>query len=192
MLETTKALKFLEYFSIITVSDNKVPNFPWKKYQSEKIDSKTFIKNYEYKGGIIKKDGHELPKTDNFGIVTGFEDLECLDIDLKVFSTAPEQREFWDEFLQNLKDNILDFEDKFVIYKTKNAGFHILYKTKRVQGNLKIAVLKNHKEAILETRGIGGYIFIYDNFLNDKSYQDIQFITDEDREIIFQISKFNI
>ena len=190
MLETTKALKFLEHFSIITVSDNKVPNFPWKKYQSEKIDSKTFIKNYEYKGGIIKKDGHELPKTDNFGIVTGFEDLECLDIDLKVFSTAPEQREFWDEFLQNLNDNILDFEDKFVIYKTKNAGYHILYKTKRVAGNLKLAKLKGHKEAILETRGIGGYIFTYpDNKVSKKSYFEIDYISDDDRQILMSFSK---
>ena len=190
MLETTKALKFLEHFSIITVSDNKVPNFPWKKYQSEKIDSNTFIKNYEYKGGIIKKDGDELPKTDNFGIVTGFEDLECLDIDLKVFSTAPEQREFWDEFLQNLNDNILDFEDKFVIYKTKNAGYHILYKTKRVAGNLKLAKLKGHKEAILETRGIGGYIFTYpDNKVSKKSYFEIDYISDDDREILMSFSK---
>ena len=77
-------------------------------------------------------------------MITGFEYLECIDCDLKVFSTAKEQKEFWEEYTGYLKDNILDFEDKFVIYKTKNAGYHILYKSKRVEGNLKIAKLKDH------------------------------------------------
>jgi len=190
MLETKKALKFLENFSIITVSENKIPNFPWKKYQSEKILPVDFIRQYEYKGGIIKKDQTEIPATYNFGIVTGFEHLECIDVDLKVFSTAKEQKEFWEEYTGYLSDNILDFEDKIVIYKTKNAGYHLLYKTKRVQGNLKIAKLKGHKEAIIETRGIGGYIFTYpDNKVSKKSYFDIDYISDEDREILMSFSK---
>lgn len=190
MLETKKALKFLENFSIITVSENKIPNFTWKKYQSEKILPVDFIRQYEYKGGIIKKDQTEIPATDNFGIVTGFEHLECIDVDLKVFSTAKEQKEFWEEYTGYLSDNILDFEDKIVIYKTKNAGYHLLYKTKRVQGNLKIAKLKGHKEAIIETRGIGGYIFTYpDNKVSKKSYFDIDYISDEDREILMSFSK---
>jgi len=190
MLETKKALKFLENFSIITVSENKIPNFPWKKYQSEKILPVDFIRQYEYKGGIIKKDQTEIPATDNFGIVTGFEHLECIDVDLKVFSTAKEQKEFWEEYTGYLSDNILDFEDKIVIYKTKNAGYHLLYKTKRVQGNLKIAKLKGHKEAIIETRGIGGYIFTYpDNKVSKKTYFDVDYISDEDREILMSFSK---
>lgn len=190
MLETSKALKFLEHFSIITVSENKVPNFTWKKYQTQKIDASTFCKQYEYKGGYIKQDGTERPKTDNFGIVTGFEDLEVLDIDLKVLSTAKEQREFWDEFLQNLQDNILDFEDKFVIYKTKNAGYHILYKTKRVEGNLKLAKLKGHKESAIETRGKGGYVFAYpESKVSKKSYFEVDYISDDDRDILMSFSK---
>jgi len=190
MLETNKALKFLEHFSIITVAENKIPNFSWKKYQTEKILPVEFIKQYEYKGGIIKKDGLKIPKTDNFGIVCGFEHLECIDVDLKVFSTAKEQKEFWEEYIGYLSDNILDFEDKFVIYKTKNAGYHILYKTKRVQGNLKLAKLQGHKEAIIETRGIGGYIFTYpDNKVSKKSYFEIDYISDDDREILFSFSK---
>src|SRR5690606_13676585 len=117
----------------------------------------------------------------------GFNYLECVHVDLKVFSTAREQKEWWDEFLPFVEDNILDFHDKFTITKTKNAGYHILYKTKRVDGNNKLAKLKGHKEAILETRGNGGYIFVYDNFLNDKTYNDIDFITDEDRDILMGI-----
>ena len=160
-MNDSKLIKFLEHFSIITVAENKVPNFPWKKQQTERLSIDGLLKNWNYKGGIQRKDGTEIPATTNFGIITGFEDLECIDVDLKVFSTAKEQRVFWDEFLLFLRDNILDFDEKFVIYKTKNAGYHILYKSKRVQGNLKLAALKGHKEAVIETRGIGGYIFTY-------------------------------
>jgi hypothetical protein len=190
MLETNKALKFLDYFSLVTVSDNKIPNFPWKINQTEKLTKEEFSRRYEYKGGWKRKDETEIPKTDNFGIITGFDFLEVIDIDLKVFSTKPEQVEFWDEYLTMLKDNILDFEDKFSIYKTKNAGFHILYKTKRVEGNLKLAKLKGHKEAVIETRGIGGYVFAYpDNCVSKKTYFDIDFISDHDRDIIMHVSK---
>ena len=102
-MEKDKLKLFWENFSLITVSDNKIPNFPWKSCQTEKQSFEKFIKNYDYKGGIIKKDGTEIPPTDNFGIVTGFEYLEVIDIDLKVLSTAKEQVAFWDEYLKYLK-----------------------------------------------------------------------------------------
>ena len=189
-MDKNKLQKFYENFSLITVSDNKVPNFAWKNEQTKKQSWEQFLQRYNYTGGQIKSDGTPRPKTDNFGIVTGFDYLECLDIDLKVFSTAKEQIQWWDEFLWYLKDNILDFDEKFVIYKTKNAGYHIIYKTKRVQGNLKLAKLKGHQEAILETRGIGGYIFAYpDNKISKKSYHQIDFISDDDREILMSFSK---
>src|SRR5687768_16237510 len=110
MIELNKALKYLDYFSIITVANNKVPNFPWKEYQSSKIDKDKFTKQYNYKGGIKRKDDTEIPVTDNFGIVCGSDFLEVVDVDLKVFSTAQEQRIFWDEYFTLLKDNILDLE----------------------------------------------------------------------------------
>ena len=189
-MNDSKLIKFLEHFSIITVAENKVPNFPWKKQQTERLSIDSLLKNWKYKGGIQRKDGKEIPATTNFGIITGFEDLECIDVDLKVFSTAKEQRIFWDEFLLFLRDNILDFDEKFVIYKTKNAGYHILYKSKRVQGNLKLAALKGHKEAVIETRGIGGYIFTYpENKVSEKSYFEVEYISDSDREVIISTCK---
>src|SRR5690554_650388 len=167
MISINRCLKILEDgFSIITVGESKIPNFPWKRYQTEKIDTKVFESNFNYKGGIIKKDGSEIPKTEHVGIVTGFNYLEVVDVDLKVFSTAKEQKDFWNEYLSFLEDNILDFHEKFTIVKTQNAGFHILYKTKRVQGNQKVAWLKGHNEAIIETRGTGGYVLVYSNCLN--------------------------
>lgn len=172
------ALKFLEKFSLLTVGDNKRPNIKWKEFQNKKISVDDFIKNINN------------PTTKGLGIITGFEDLEVIDIDTKVFSTQIEMDEFWNEYYQTLQDTIIDFKNKFVIYQTKSGGYHILYKSKRVQGNTKVASLKGHKEAIIETRGIGGYIFIYpDKKVNEKSYFDVDYISDDDREALWRISK---
>jgi hypothetical protein len=194
MLETGKILKFAEYFSLVTVGGNKVPNFKWKPTQIKKLDNSKLIRQIEYKGGHFYKDENgkdkEQPGTTNFGIVTGYDFLEVLDIDLKVLSTTKEKESIWMEMLSLFKDAIFDFEEKFVIYKTQSEGFHILYKTKRVQGNLKISKLKGHKEALIETRGIGGYVFAYPHKkYSKKSYFEIEFISDEDRESLMRVAK---
>ena len=171
-------LKYLQYFSLITVTSEKIPNHKWKEQQTKRLSPEEFQRHLEN------------PTTDNVGIVTGFEDLEVLDIDLKVFSTTSEKNNFWNEYLSILKDAIFDFDKKFVIYKTKNAGYHILYKTKRVGGNQKIAKLKDHKEAVIETRGLGGYVFMYpENIISELSYFEIQYISDADWNILMKISK---
>ena len=187
-------LKLLDKFSLLTVGDDKIPNFGWKKLQTQKLTKEQFLINYQYSGGKTFTDSDgvitEIKGTKNVGIITGFEDLEVIDIDLKVYSTAKEKTDFWNEYLSYLKDNILDFDDKFVIYKTMNDGYHILYKSKRVDKNTKIAKLKGHTEAIIETRGKFGYVFIYENNKVSKNdYLGITYISDQDREILWSFSK---
>ena len=190
MIEENKVLRFLDFFSVITIGESKIPNFPWSSQQLVKLSGDSLVKNLKYKGGIFKKDGTEIAPTEGVGIVTGYDSLEVIDVDTKVFSTQQEKDDFWNEYYNTLKDNILDFEDKFSVYKTKSGGFHILYKSKRVQGNTKIASLKGHKEAVIETRGTGGYVFVYpDKKYAQKSYFEIDFISDNDRDILWQISK---
>lgn len=191
MVELNKCNKLIDLgYSIITVGKDKMPNYAWKKYQTEQITKQVFENHYNYKGGYITKSGIEMQATENVGIVTGFGDLEVIDIDLKVFSTAKEQKDFWDEYINLLEDNILDFKEKFVIYKTINNGYHILYKSKRAVGNSKIAKLKDHKECIIETRGIGGYVFFYDGKnQTDLTYNDVSYISDEDRDILWSCSR---
>jgi hypothetical protein len=184
------ALRFLEEFSLLTVGESKRPNFSWSQNQSEKLNIDEFKKRFNYKGGITKKDGEPLQPTTAVGIITGFEDLEVIDVDLKVFSTTSEKNEFWNEYVETLRENIYDFDKKFSIYKTVSGGYHILYKSKRVQGNTKVAVLKGHKQAVIESRGIGGYVFIYpESKQGELSYFNIQYITDADRETLWNISK---
>lgn len=160
-------------FSIIPVNDDKTPKGSWKR-------------NQEIPYSIDEIDSID---SNTWAIITGFNDLEIIDFDLKVLSTLKEQNELWAEILKFLKDNIDDFDKKFSIYKTKNKGYHILYKCKVIAGNTKIAKLKGHKEAIIETRGKFGYAILYDDCINNINYANIQEITEEDRTILWSCLK---
>jgi len=164
--------------SLITIGDKKVPNTAWKLSQSRQLSKDQFEQNYE------------LKTTHGVGIVTGFNNLEVIDIDLKILSSLKLQQDFWHEYLDFLKTNIDDFEDKFVIYKTVNNGYHILFRCESIGGNQKIAKLKDHKEAIIETRGTGGYVFIYDNKVSKNDYCNIKEISIKDREVLFECSRY--
>lgn len=125
----------------------------------------------------------------SWGLKTGYNNVEVIDIDLKVFSSLQEQNEWFKEFISFCEDNIEDFKDKFVIQKTQNKGYHIIYRCSEIQGNTKIAKLKGHNEALIETRGKNGQIVLYGNLLNDKSYVDIKEVSIEDRFILWSICK---
>lgn len=160
-------------FSIIPVGEDKVPIGSWKRYQT------------------TPRTPDEVDQLDSpmYGFVTGVNGLECIDVDLKILTGYKEQKEWFDEYVAFLEDNIEDFKQKFVIAKTRNAGFHILYRCKQPTGNKKIARLEHSKEAILESRGTGGYVFVYENFYTEKEYHDIQEISEYDREVLWSISK---
>ena len=160
-------------YSIIPCAENKAPIGAWKKYQETPRTS----------------DEVRLLTSPKFGIVTGVNNLEVIDIDLKVFSTLKEQKEFWDEYLGFLKDNIDEFDKKFVIKKTINKGFHILYKCSSLRGNTKIAKLKGHTEALIESRGKGGMVIAYDDTLTKINYHQIQEISEDDREVLWSCSR---
>lgn len=190
MITLERCRKLLDCdFSLITVGENKIPNFSWKQCQTIPLSKDKFAEQYSYKGGINTKDGREIPPTSAVGIVTGYKGLECIDVDLKVFHSLPEQNDFWNEFISFLKDNIDDFDLKFAVYKTKNQGYHILYRCEKNKGNTKIAKLKGHQEAIIESRGIGGYVFVYENKVGKLDYTEINTISEADREILWGICK---
>jgi hypothetical protein len=164
-------------FSILFADDQKRPIGAWKKLQ-EKAYSKDILEQV-----------FTNPKNHYAGLITGYNYVEVVDIDLKVFASLTEQNDFWNEYIQFLKDNIDDFDKKFSIYKTKNKGYHILYKSKVIAGNSKLAKLEGHNQAIIETRGTGGYVVIYDNCITERKYQDIDFISEEDRDILWSCSR---
>ena len=115
-------------FSLMPVKADKVPMMKWDGLQKNPLTKETFEQQYNRAEGI--------------GIITGFDYLEVIDVDLKVFSTAQEKKQTWEDLISLWRDNIFDFDEKFVVYKTKNEGFHIIYKSKRITGNSKIAKAK--------------------------------------------------
>jgi hypothetical protein len=174
---------------LLTVGENKKPNFTWKPNQVAPLSKDEFEIRYTYKGGIIKKDGEPLPATSNVGIICGYNNVECIDVDLKILDTLKEQQEFWQELLKFFRDNIDDFDNKFVIYKTINNGYHILYRCEKIQGNQKLAKTSKSPEAIIETRGIGGYVFIYENKIGKLDYTEIKEINSAERDLLISICR---
>jgi predicted DNA binding protein len=163
-------------FSVMPISDGKKPLILWKEYQLKKIE----------KAELEKLES----KTKGYGIITGFYGVECIDVDLKVFPSVHEGKKFWTEFVSFISDHIDDFARKFVIYKTINSGYHIIYRCEKVEGNRKLATLKGHSQALIETRGQGGYIYIYDNQISDLSYEQITEITIEERDTLISLCKY--
>ena len=160
-------------YSIIPVDQDKRPIGSWKQYQTSNRSA----------------DEVEALSSPLYGLVTGYNDVEVIDIDLKVIVGLPQQKKWWAEYLSFIKDNIEDFEDKVVIAKTRNAGYHILYKCEQPSGNTKIACLKDHKEAIIESRGMGGMVVLYESFITQRQYHQIDYITEQERDIIWSISR---
>ena len=181
-------------FSLITVGENKVPNFLWKRCQSSQLSKSDFLKQYDYSGGkeyVDKSTGEyiEVKPTVGIGIVTGYNNIEVIDIDLKVLPTLKDQQDFWNEYTMYLRESIDDFDTKFVIYKTVNNGYHIIYRCSTIGGNVKIAKLQGIKEAIIESRGKGGYVWIYDNQVSKNGYDNVQEISEKDRDLLWEISR---
>lgn len=170
--------KLLQCNLSLLVSDkSKKPIHSWHDLQNKPATKEQFEKYYN------------LPDAGNIGILTGYNNIEVIDIDLKIIPGLQEQQAFWNELRSFIADNIDDFDNKFVIYKTINNGYHIIYKCEEIAGNQKLAKLKGQKEAILETRGKGGYVVVYDKKISKNDYTNIQEISILDREVLISICK---
>lgn len=136
----------------------------------------------------VLKNWYNDSKTTSFGLVTGFNDIEAIDIDSKILPTKKDRDGFLKEYFSLLDNHIDNFYEKVCIVKTQSGGFHILYKSKLVEGAKKIAKPKGHKEALIESKGLGGFVYIY-NQVKGLQYHEIDYISDEDRHLLWQISK---
>ena len=76
---------------------------------------------------------------------------------------------------------------KCLIQKTKSAGYHIIYRAGNVEGNQKLARRKGSPEAVIETRGPGGLLFISPSpgyKVERGDFLQIPEITEEERDIL--------
>ena len=169
--------KGLSIIPIKEIPNGHKPNLiSWSKYQKEAATDSELDAWYNDE------------KTVSFGLATGFEDVEAIDIDSKILPTKKERDEFLKEYFGLLEDHIDDFYKKFSIVQTQSKGYHILYKSKSLAGATKIARPKGYKEALIESRGKGGFVYIY-KVVKGLNYHEIDYITDEDRSLLWQISE---
>jgi len=172
------AKEYINYgFSVLPTKNDKSPNVKgtWK-------DGITDLKEFDSAEGI--------------GIICGEPsgNLECLDID-NHFGDAKDNLS---KLIEEIKDIYLKY--KFPIEETVNGGYHLLYRSKKIGGNQKLAskplldqkTNKWRPDAIIETRGEGGYFVaaptpgykvVRNNIL------DVPEITVEERDLIISVCK---
>ena len=165
--------------SIIPVASNKIPFKSWSEYQTKVAPISLWHSHYVNHGTV--------------GIITGkiSGNLECIDVDLK----NDPQKTIMTEFCDLIPKELLQ---KLVIQSTPNHGFHLIYRCPEaiIDGNQKLA-LDTSKEAIIETRGEGGYFCT--NKINNKILQgtfdlenldiDIPIITGKERELLLETAR---
>lgn len=167
--------------SSMPVSSDKKPKFSWKEYQ-KRLPT---IQECE-KWDSIKEDGIAVV----CGRISG--NLEIIDIDNK-FNKA---NDIFEDICKQITNNRIDLFDKLVLEKSKNNGYHVIYRCNKVEGNQKLAIYENfesgEKATIIETRGEGGYCIIYPSpgyTKIQKNILQVKEITVEEREFLFDICK---
>ena len=149
-------------YSVIPIGDAKKPVGSWKASQDRQCTQQELTM-------LLSN-----PKVSGLGVVCGFNGLEVVDVDLKVLKDKKDQIVFWRSFLAMLRDNIEGFDEKFSIYQTMSGGYHILYRCNVIEGNRKLARTVLSPEAILETRGVGGYVKVYENCIGGIDYANVK------------------
>ena len=123
------------------------------------------------------------------GVITGAVNgnLEVLDIDTK----NDLKGWIWEDLKTQIENTLPHLLEQFLIVQTVSGGYHIYYRCETIEGNLKLAHNESG-EAILETRGEGGYVVAppTPNYKSIQgSYNSIPDITPEERETLFSICR---
>lgn len=195
---------FLENgFSVLPVTDRKLPIGNWKAYQSRQMNETELLGfNQSNATGIAIAAGR----------VSG--GLEIIDIDSKYDLTG----NLYDDYMNEIPKSL---REKLVIQKTANNGYHLIYRCQVVEGNQKLAqryvteqeqkseIVKLREKNIgrtedelkksvskvrdlLETRGEGGYFLVqpsigYKIIQGKLSY--VATISEQERDTLLEIAR---
>lgn len=145
---------------------------PLREKHNSSLMTEDEIDNFDFEGIGIST-----------GIISG--GLEAIDFDLK---NAEDPKEVMKMFKAKLPKTLLK---KLVVQETMSGGFHMIYRCEDISSSKKLA--KNSKgEAIIETRGEGGYIKCYpsDGYkIIQGSFDKITIISPEERLQLFISAK---
>lgn len=180
-------------YSVMVIDEGKIP-LMYDEVEGKKVKTWKALQENPVTDNQLKE-ACMNPEAWRFGYACGYNDVFVIDIDLKVL--LPEYRkEFWNEFLDFVKDNIDGFEKKCAVYRTLNFGYHIVYRTRTTMGNTKLAVPRrntvndDNKQAVIETRGIGGYAVFYDESITEANYHSVERLSQEEHDCLIGICKY--
>ena len=128
-------------------------------------------------------------KSNSYGLICGVNNVEVLDLDYKVLPSEEEKESHYNTMLSFIQENIEGAANKLALYETMSGGVHIIYKTKKKEGNQVLSKLKDER-TLYETRGVGGYAFFYpDKNVFGRNYETLEYITDSERSLLFSFFK---
>jgi hypothetical protein len=135
---------------------------------------------------------HWASEPGGIGVVCGPPSggLECIDVDIKNDPNGS----VYKNFSTCLKSCRPDLVDRLVKEHTPSGGYHFLYRVSSPSGNAKLARAAGKKEAVLETRGLGGFLVVaptpgYVLCEGSPPMSEISTISEADRDLIWNIAK---
>lgn len=158
-------------YGVIPLRDDKRPIGAWKELQT------------------TPKSPNDMIKSNSYGLICGVNNVEVLDLDYKVLPSEEDKDGHYNTMLSFIQENIEDAANKLALYETMSGGVHIIYKTKKKEGNQVLSKLKDER-TLYETRGVGGYAFFYpDKNVFGRNYETLEYITDSERSLLFSFFK---
>ena len=170
--------------SVIPVKTDKRPAISWNKYQKEVITD-TEIDNYFSNECFIAV---------VCGQVSG--GLEVLDFD----NHQNDAKQRMIDYFANKEAKEIYEKYRFPVEKSAGGGYHVFYRCSKIEGNKKLAEVpvwndklnKWRPDAVIETRGEGGYVIIAPSkgyVLQKNSFEVIEEITPEERDVLISVAR---
>jgi hypothetical protein len=156
-------------FNVIPCDTNKKPLV--SKWTSQRLDENA-LKPYTWDLIGLSISQSQLP-------------LECIDFDLKHDSKGT----IFEEFKSKL--NNAELFNRLFVQQTMSGGYHLVYQLEKdiPRGNEKLARRADSTEAIIETRGLGGYFALYPDKFIQLDLLNLPVITVEERNLLIQIAR---
>ncbi len=172
---------------VIAIGSEKRAFLPWKVYQERIITMSEAEFQFEHKRACA------------LAVVCGRPsgNLEVIDVDCKYDTTG----KLWEQYSGAIAATDPELFKKLLVIKTVSGGYHLYYRCKSIEGNLKLANRPTNEEEIkanpadkirvlIETRGQGGYVLAPPSEGYTKiSGEKIPQISVEERETLLELAR---
>lgn len=170
--------------NVIATDASKTSIVKWTPFQKDLVTDSQMVSQFSN------------PKAEGLAIICGAVSggLEVIDVDLKNDTTGT----LWERLSEKLREAALF--DLFRISKTRNGGYHLLYRCEVIEGNQPLAARPKTAEehadqpnkkgiVLIETRGERGYIVAPPSPGYEWQGGTLKVLTIEQRDLLFEICR---